>query len=433
MQIPKWMCAVACFAGTAAAQSRPVATGGIVPADSLRLTRRQAIATAVIANPQVEIARQQTLQVRAQRVTGNAIPDPAFTTSYDSLPGLLRLGAANAQMANIGLTIPFPDKFRLRNQIGLANVRTSEAQFRQVQQQIAAQAGRAYDSVLVTRLHRSNLIESRTLAAEFLKRSQARFDAGAVARLDVIKAQVEMAQADNDLIASARDMANAEAALNRVLGRPLGLPIVPVDSLGATDALPDLDRVEQMALRSRPELTALEQQQRAARANSHLTKEQAFLPDLFLGATRDLMQSAGAWYTAGISLPLPVFFWQHSNGDFAETRHRELELAATYLDARAAVGQDVRAAYATAEASQRQVIFLRDRLLPSAREAYRVATLSYGLGGISALEVLDARRTMVDAQRQFADALAAANSARSELDRAAGVPLSTIATGVPRE
>ena len=242
-----------------------------------------------------------------------------------------------------------------------------------------------------------------------------------------------MAQAENDLIANARDVANAEASLNRVLGRPLGLPVVAADSLAATDPLPELDAVEQAALRSRPELTTLEQQQRAAKANSALIREQAFLPDLFFGATRDLMQSAGAWYTTGVSLPLPVFFWQHARGDFAETHHRELELAATYQDAAAAVGQDVRSAYAAAEAAQRQVGFLRDRLLPSAREAYRVAMLSYGLGGLSALEVLDARRTMLDAQRQYADALAAANSARSDLERASGVPLTTFAPGVPRD
>ncbi len=433
MITPKWMCVLACFAGTAAAQQRPPAAGGEAATDTLRLTRRQAIATALMANPQIEVARQQTFQVRAQRVEGNAIPDPTFSTTYDSLPGPLRIRSAGSQMANVGLTIPFPDKIRLRNQIGIANIRSSDAQFRQMRQQIEAQAGRTYDSVLVTRLHRRDLVEARVLAAEFLKRSQARFDAGAVARLDVIKAQVGVAQADNDLIANARDVANAEAALNRVLGRALRLPIVTVDSLAATAVLPELDAIERTALKVRPELTALEAQQRAAKANSALTKEQAFLPDLTFGAARDLMQSEGAWFAAGLTMPIPVFFWQHSRGDFAETRHRELELAATYLDARAAVGQDVRAAYAAAEAAQRQVIFLRDQLLPSAREAYRVAMLSYQLGGISALEVLDARRTMLDAQRQFADALAAANSARSDLERAAGVPLATFAPGVPRE
>jgi outer membrane protein TolC len=38
--------------------------------------------------------------------------------------------------------------------------------------------------------HRSDLRESRSLAEDFLKKTQARFEAGDVARLDVIKAQV---------------------------------------------------------------------------------------------------------------------------------------------------------------------------------------------------------------------------------------------------
>ena len=73
MQILKWMCVMVCFAGSAAAQPRPPLGGVRAATDTLRLTRRQAIATALMANPQIEIARQQTLQVRAQRVEGIAI------------------------------------------------------------------------------------------------------------------------------------------------------------------------------------------------------------------------------------------------------------------------------------------------------------------------------------------------------------------------
>ena len=61
-------------------------------------------------------------------------------------------------------------------------------------------------------------------------------------------------------------------------------------------------------------------------------------------------------------------------------RHRELELAAA-LRRQAQVAQDVRAAYAAADTALRQVVFIRDELLPEAREAYRIASTSYGLGG----------------------------------------------------
>jgi outer membrane protein, heavy metal efflux system len=429
-----WMAALALTAGVASAQPHARPPLAEPPADTLRLTRRQAIAQALFANPQLDIAREQTAQARAQRIEGMALPDPALSTSWDSLPRPFRLGGAASRATNLSLVVPFPDKIRLRNTIGASNVRWSEQQFRLVQQQIAAQAGRSYDSVLVTRLHRRDLTEARVLAADFLKRTEARFNAGTVARLDVIKAQVELAQADNDLIANARDVSNAEAALNRVVGRPLASPVELLDSLTAPPPLPDLAAVEESALRERPELRALQAQQRSAKANSALVREMSILPDFFASANRDLkLPEAGTWYTVGLSMTLPVFFWQHTRGDFAETHHRELELDATVRDVRAAVGQDVRATFATADAAQRQVTFLRDQLLPSAREAYRVATVSYGLGGLSALEVLDARRTLLDAERQYADALAAANSSRSDLERAAGVPLTTFAPGASRE
>ena len=78
-----------------------------------------------------------------------------------------------------------------------------------------------------------------------------------------------------------------------------------------------------------------------------------------------------------------------------------------------------------ATAALRQAVYLRDALLPSAREAYRVASVSYGLGGSSALDVLDARRNLLDAELQYADALAAANTSRADLERAVAAPLSS--------
>jgi outer membrane protein TolC len=48
---------------------------------------------------------------------------------------------------------------------------------------------------------------------------------------------------------------------------------------------------------------------------------------------------------------------------------------------------------------------------------------------LSALEVLDARRALRDAENQLTDALAAANVARADLERAVARPLDAAATG----
>lgn len=434
MMIRTLVCAGACIAGagaTAFAQAGGVAATAGVRADTTRLTRQGAVRAALLANPGLDVAREQLEQVRAQRVEGLAIPDPVVAYSHDDAPALTRLGAAGSRNLNVGLSIPFPDKFRLRQAIGAANVRSSQAQYLLARQTIAASAAQAYDAVLVTRLRRRDLTDSRDLARQFLDRTQARFNAGTVPRLDVIRAQTDLAQAENDLIANSRDVANAEAAMNRLLGRPLAMPFVALDSLAVPAMLNELAGYETRAFANRPELADLDAQMRAAKATSSLVREQTFAPDISLSANRDYASDVGTLYSAGLSLPIPLFFWSHARGDFAETRHRELEVAAAIRDMQAAVGQDVRNAYATADAAIRQAAFIRDNLLPSAQEAYRVATVSYGLGGLSALDVLDARRTLLDAQAQYAQALAAANSARSDLERAAGTPLASISGSNP--
>jgi cobalt-zinc-cadmium efflux system outer membrane protein len=421
MKISTTALVVLAHAGTLAAQ-----TASVPARDSIALTRAAAIAAALANNPQLDIAREQTAQAMARRTEAVAIPDPTATASLDDEPGFLRLGQAQSRNVVVGLAVPFPDKFRLRNRIASADVRSAELSFVSVRQSLVAATSAAYDTLLVANRHHAIVTMSRDLAADFLTKTEARYQGGTAAKLDVIRAQVALAQAENDLIGTARDIQTASDALDRLVGRAIGTPVAPLDSLQVPPPIPDVDLLEQQALVSRPELASLTSQQAGARATTALARE-FWLPDFTLGAQRDYGPAGagtGALYTAGIALPVPIFYWQHTRGEIAESQHRERELAASYRDLRAAVAQDVRAAYATATAALRQAVYLRDALLPSAREAYRVASVSYGLGGSSALDVLDARRNLLDAELQYADALADANSSRADLERAVAVPLS---------
>ncbi|MGI9090384.1 MAG: TolC family protein, partial [Gemmatimonadaceae bacterium] len=155
-----------------------------------------------------------------------------------------------------------------------------------------------------------------------------------------------------------------------------------------------------------------------------------WLPDITLGVNRDVAPGAPpSAFSTGLSFPVPFLFWQHTRGEIAQAQHRERELAASYRDLFAQISQDVSNAYATANTALRQAIFIRDVLLPSAREAFRAASASYAIGGSSAFEVIDARRTLLDAEGQYSAALAAANTARSDLERATGAPITTTASG----
>jgi cobalt-zinc-cadmium efflux system outer membrane protein len=416
---------VLAHAGTLAAQ-----TTAAPARDSIALTRAAAIGAALARNPQLDVAREQAAQARARRTQAVAIPDPTATASLDDQPGFLQLGRAQSRNVVVGLDVPFPDKFRLRNRIASADVRSADLTVESLRQSLVAATSAAYDTLLVANRHHAIVMMSRGLAADFLAKTQARYEGGTAAKLDVIRAQVALAQAENDLIATARDVQTASDALDRLTGQPIGTPVAALDSLQVPPPVPDVDLLEQQALTARPELASLESQQAGARASTALARE-FWLPDFTIGAQRDYGPAGagtGALYTAGIALPLPIVDWQHSKGELAESRSRERELAASYRDLRAEIAQDVRAAYATATAALRQAVYIRDALLPSAREAYRVASVSYGLGGSSALDVLDARQNLLAAELQYADALAAANSSRADLERAVATPLTRFDT-----
>ncbi|HEY2805032.1 MAG TPA: TolC family protein [Gemmatimonadales bacterium] len=411
----------------AAPLARASAQGAPAPG-MLLLTRRQAVDSALANNPQLRVATTQIAQARARVTEATAFPDPTLSADYGGLTSPTAFGSNTGSDVGVGLTVPFLTKFRLRDIVSSADLHSAQFNLVQLQQQTASQTVQAYDALLVAERHHADLLQTDSLAADFFHKTQVRYQNGAAARLDVIKAQVDLSQVENDLIANERERANARAGLNRLMGRMLGSAIDAADSLAVPADLPQLDALTLAAHDARPELRAAAGQRRGASASTSLARE-FWLPDLSLGVTKNTAQGTASSYTTGIGFTVPLFFWNHSRGEVAEARWHERELEASYRDLEAQVDLDVRTTYATASTALRQAAFLRDQVLPEAREAYRIASVSYGLGGSSALDVLDARRTLVDAQNQFAEALGAANDARADLERAVGTPLDAPALG----
>lgn len=383
--------------------------------------RRAAIREALSANPNVRVASEQVAQSRARVRQAVALPEPKLDFSLLGDRSELRPGRPTETDLAVGISVPFPTKILLQGRVARGDLSGAVADYELQRQLIVLQTNLAYDSLLVSLLHRRDLEDARTLAQRFLERTSARFEAGTVARLDVIKARVDLAQAENNLIANEVSVAGARVALNRLLGRRLDAPIEAADTLGIPATLPPLDSLETLAMDRRPELRTVRGAQAGVDAAASLAR-QYFIPDVGLSIQRTRIYGEPRGFTTAIGFELPLFPWQHQRGEVAEAEHRQRELEATYLDVVAQVGEDIRTAYSSASTARRQAIYLRDELLPAAREAYRAVSASYELGGTSALEVLDAQRTLLDAQTQYAAALAAATDALADLARATGVP-----------
>ena len=195
------------------------------------------------------MAAEQVAQAHARKVQATAIPDPQFDAAFDQSQGLFGAGGASERSLAATVTIPFIDKFRLQGRVGTADVRSADFSAALARQQITSATSQTYDSLLASLRRERDLREAKALAQDFVRRAEARYNAGTTPKLDLVRAQVELARAENDLIGNERDVANARAALNRLVGRPLGAPIAAADSLAVPPAPPDLDRLVAAAMR----------------------------------------------------------------------------------------------------------------------------------------------------------------------------------------
>lgn len=96
-----------------AAQGRP---------DTLALSRRDAVDTALARNPLLTVAREQIEQARARVVEATAFPDP----SVSAMTTLSGPGANAGSDIGVALTVPFPQKFHLKGNVSRADLQAAE-------------------------------------------------------------------------------------------------------------------------------------------------------------------------------------------------------------------------------------------------------------------------------------------------------------------
>ncbi|HEX7679055.1 MAG TPA: TolC family protein, partial [Thermoanaerobaculia bacterium] len=253
--------------------------------ETLRLSRQQAIDEALARNPSLAAARAQVEEARANVVTAAAFADPTFVADVSGQSHVLNPASRNGSDQGFGITLPFPGKRGLRRDVATADLRAAQFNLAQLRQQVASQAAQSYDAILVALRHRDDLQQSKELASDFVKKTQARFLGGTVARVDVVKAETDLAQAENDLFASDRAIATARAALNRVLGRAGGAPLETTTTLDVPGPIAAIESLEKLAEASRPEISTLLAQQQGAKTATKLAGE-FWMPDFTLSVTR---------------------------------------------------------------------------------------------------------------------------------------------------
>ena len=242
--------------------------------------------------------------------------------------------------------------------------------------------------------------------------------------IEVLRAQVELADEQQRLIAEENDLAKEKLALARAVGLPLEQPLELADAMpqGTGVAVSQGDALTQ-ALATRHDLKALSSEVGAAEAERAAARRQAW-PSLWAGA--DLgrigptLASAKSTFTLTATLRLPLFEGGRIKGALIQADARLAALRARRADLRRQVAYDVRAAFLDLRAAGERVrvnrgaVELADDQLAQAQDRFSA-------GVSDNLEVVQAQGAVATANENYLSSLYACNLAKLALARAIGV------------
>lgn len=268
--------------------------------------------------------------------------------------------------------------------------------------------------------------QSVTDYASHLNNVQQQFDAGIVAKLDVLSSNVSLANAKQKSIAADNTRDVAEANLNNIMRVPMNTTLNPLDK---NFPEPEFDlTMEQailMAQKYRWELVEADYGVKAAEASLRSAKA-GYLPTVSVGGAYSWKEASVTavdkddWAVQG------GLSWSLWDGGATQASVKKADAAVktaqeTLLQAREKIELEVRQDYLNV-LSYKEQIRAAEASVAQAEEAYKIATVRYSSGVGINLDVLDAELALNTARTNYITALYNYNIGLATLEHAMGVP-----------
>ena len=438
------------------AQSQPTnSNGGPIPPGS-ELTLKQAIAIALKYHPRLQeaedntsAAQQQIGQARSYlgpqlfgvaqylRSTDNGIgnasyynPDGAFprlTGSNHNLPSndaSQTSDTSNNYMGGVALS-QFLVDFGRRH--GFVSERQFEAAAAAADQQLTE-----LDLIFEVSQRYFGLLQAKRLIGVYekaleqrqyhLHEAQVKANAGLRPQLDTYVTEAEVERSQLHLVDARNDHADAKVALDNALGLSDSAPAYePADILTYYPVKDSLQLLLDTAFRSRPDLTALQDQAKAMGARI-VEYQSDYYPSVnAIGGYSALGTGTPAAnnFNAGIVITWPIFNSFLTTDQIAETRYRQHAILRAIEDLRQEIISQVHTALLNWQASL-QRIMRAEKTLAASRAELELAEKRYEAGLTSIIELEDAQRNYTYDDAAYADALYGFSITKAAVDRATG-------------
>lgn len=236
-----------------------------------------------------------------------------------------------------------------------------------------------------------------------------KFAAGTLVRADLLRSQVQLGQARQDLVRAQATAAESEAALNQILARPAGEPIEPLDPFGAAP-LPEpsgtLPELTEEALRTRPDLRELSLRRAQAEAQVEVAWSQ-LVPNLSLQG--QYQHTTGQFFFpadqtfVGATLSWDAWDWGEKYYAVPSAQARVAQSVESLRGAELRLRAQVENAWLEMHANRDALAVARE-VVDQAQESFHLETERYMAQAATSTDLLDAQAALSQAKVRLTNA-----------------------------
>ncbi|MCK4859471.1 MAG: TolC family protein [Candidatus Omnitrophica bacterium] len=402
------------------------------------LTLEQTIEKAMKANLSLKISREEIKAAEAAKKAQRTHFFPTFsaTYQYNRLDegfniGDFATGAKDKYSFVSSFTQPIFTGFSILRKYNIADLGLDAAEIKKklVRQNIILEAKTAYFMLL--RAQKLRKIAEQTVIQITAQKNVAEnfYQVGMSPLNDLLQAQVELANAKQELIVAKNNMENAESDFNTLLRRPINTPVAVEDILDYSPFEKDLDYCLAEADKNRLEIKIANLDVEISEKELQLAKKD-YYPSINLegnyfreGTEWDVDGGEGIFDPSGWNILAVAkwnfFEWGRTSyginekiSRLSQTQFRKDEI----LDD---IQQEVKKAYLRTQEAEKAIITV-EKAIEQAKENFRINQERYKEQMATSTDVLDAQTLLSKTMTNYYNALYAYKISKASLYRAMG-------------
>ncbi len=399
------------FFGIAAQESPPTKPMPGTPAQSTiaansvdpqPLTLPEALLLAEQYSPQLRAAQAQIEGAAAGIVTAKTYPNPDALYLGGNQYGRRGFGAVPGLTQHFGVAQSIDLPHRRRTRIDAATLSRTSTEFglQETRLEVGTTVKQDFYEVLRRRGEYRLGQDTLKLVEELRRRIKVRVDVGESGRLELIRADAELATVRASVRSSQLRLVTAISALRAAIGLPLSKNINVQGAVDPRIQLPPLSDLRTVVFARHPSLKRATTDVRQARASLESQIAQRVPQPAFQAEYEP--QPDLQYFRIGVSIPIPI--WNRNQGPIRQAQALIDRTTATADIQRLQLTNNLESAYGQYQVADEQAVSFESGPLREANAAVTAAEAAYKSGERGIIDVLDAQRVLRSVRLDYLNA-----------------------------